>query len=78
MRNAGVQIEALVEYVELFQQGDSTIEARKQILIEQREQLIARIKEMKRALERLNAKIEAYETKIIPAERRLRKELNVK
>lgn len=77
MRNAGVQIEALVEYITLFQQGDSTIEARKKILIEQREQLIARIEEMKKALERLNAKIEAYETKILPAERRLRKELSI-
>ncbi|MCX7796095.1 MAG: MerR family transcriptional regulator [bacterium] len=78
MRNAGVQIEALVKYVELFQQGDATIEARKQILIEQRDQLIARIDEMKKALERLNAKIEAYETKIVPAEKRLREKLAVK
>ena len=29
MRAAGVQIEALIEYVALFQQGDSTINARK-------------------------------------------------
>lgn len=29
MRQAGVQIEALIEYVSLFQQGDSTREARK-------------------------------------------------
>lgn len=75
MRNAGVQIDALVKYVELFQEGDATIEARKQILIEQRDQLIARIEEMKKALERLNAKIESYETKIIPAEKRLREKL---
>lgn len=78
MRSAGVQIDALIKYVKLFQQGDATIEARKQILIEQRDQLIKRIEEMKKALERLNAKIEAYETKIIPAERILREELNIK
>lgn len=29
MRAAGVQIEALIEYVALFQQGDDTIDARK-------------------------------------------------
>ena len=29
MRAAGLQIEALIEYVALFQQGDSTIGARK-------------------------------------------------
>jgi len=31
MRKAGVQIEALIEYVALFQKGDDTLEARKQI-----------------------------------------------
>ena len=30
MRAAGVQIEALIEYVNLFQQGDGTIDARKE------------------------------------------------
>lgn len=39
MRKAGVQIEALVEYVKLFQEGDATIEARKEILLEQRERM---------------------------------------
>ena len=38
MRSAGVQIEALIEYVALFQQGDETIGARKALLIEQRDQ----------------------------------------
>lgn len=39
MRAAGLQIEALIEYVALFQQGDSTIGARKALLLEQRDQL---------------------------------------
>ncbi len=46
MRKAGVQIEALIEYVALFQQGDATVDARKAILIEQRAQLIERMEEM--------------------------------
>ena len=33
MHKAGVQIEALIEYVSLFQQGDSTVNARKMLLI---------------------------------------------
>jgi len=61
MRGAGVQIEALIAYVALFQQGESTFEARKQLLIEQRDQLIARMEEMRSSLERLNQKIERYE-----------------
>ncbi|GEA17566.1 MerR family transcriptional regulator [Moorella sp. E306M] len=72
MRSAGVQVETLIEYVTLVQQGDETIEARKQILIEQREKLLSRIEEMARALERLNFKIEQYETKLIPAENKLK------
>ncbi|AOQ22970.1 HTH-type transcriptional regulator AdhR [Moorella thermoacetica] len=73
MRSAGVQVETLVEYVTLLQQGDKTIEARKQILIEQREKLLSRIEEMEKALERLNFKIEEYETKLIPAENNLKR-----
>ena len=48
MRAAGVQIEALIEYVALFQQGDATVDARKAILIEQRDQLIERMEDMQR------------------------------
>ena len=38
MRNAGVSIEALIEYFDLFQKGESTINKRKTILLEQRDQ----------------------------------------
>ena len=72
MRKAGVQIDALIEYVTLFQQGDDTAEARKAILIEQREQLLKRMADMQASLERLNEKIERYEQVIIPAERKLK------
>ncbi len=79
MRSAGVEIEALVKYVKLFQEGDSTWEERKQILVEQRDKLQRKIEEMQKALERLNYKIQAYETHIREAEDRLKKkELIVK
>lgn len=61
MRNAGIQIEALIDYVTLFQQGDHTREARKQILVEQRELLNARVSEMQETLDYLNTKIEHYD-----------------
>lgn len=61
MRGSGVQVEALIEYVELFQKGRSTKEARKQILIEQRDLLATKLEEMQNTLARLNAKIERYE-----------------
>ena len=75
MRAAGVQIEALIEYVALFQQGDETIDARKAILIEQREQLIERMADMQRSLDRLNDKIDRYDQGLMMAERRLRDQL---
>ena len=61
MRSAGVQVEALIEYVSLFQQGDKTLEARKNLLIEQRERLLERMQELQASLDRLNEKIERYE-----------------
>ncbi len=73
MRGAGLPIEALIDYVALFQQGDRTVEARKSILVEQRDVLIERMKEMQSTLERLNLKIEHYEEGIHTAEKRLQK-----
>lgn len=73
MRGAGLPIEALIDYVALFQQGDITVEARKTILVEQRDVLVERMKEMQSTLERLNQKIEHYEEGIHAAEKRLQK-----
>jgi DNA-binding transcriptional MerR regulator len=72
MRNAGLPIEVLIEYVGLFQQGDATFKARKELLTEQREQLIARMDDMKKSLERLNYKIEQYENIVVPKEKELK------
>ena len=61
MRSAGVPIEALIEYVSLFRQGDDTADARKALLIEQRSLLIKRMEDMQATLDRLDKKIEHYE-----------------
>lgn len=71
MRSAGLPIEVLIEYVTLFRQGNSTIEARKEILIEQRGILEEKINFMTATLERLNHKIDNYDTIILSAENRL-------
>lgn len=71
MRASGVQIEALIEYVALFQKGDATMDARKALLVEQREQLRARMAEMQASLDRLDKKIEKYEKELLEKERRL-------
>lgn len=71
MRFASLPIEVLIEYVTLFRQGNSTIEARKEILIEQRGILEEKINFMTATLERLNYKIDNYDTIILSAENRL-------
>ncbi len=71
MRSAGLPIEVLIEYVQLFMQGDKTIEARKKILQEQREQLVIKMEEMKKILDKLNYKIEMYENTLLKKEKEL-------
>ena len=71
MRAAGVRIEALIEYVALFHQGDETLDARKNLLIEQRDQMIARMEDMQASLDRLNYKIERYEKGLMAKEENL-------
>ena len=61
MRGAGLPIEVLIDYVSMFQEGDSTIEARKELLMDQRKVLSDKIEEMKKILERLDYKIGLYE-----------------
>lgn len=71
MRSAGLPIEVLIEYVGLVQRGDKTIEARKDILKEQRELLIARMQEMQKTLDLLDHKIEVYENTVLKKEKRI-------
>jgi DNA-binding transcriptional MerR regulator len=71
MRSAGLPIEVLIEYVGLVQQGDQTIEARKEILMEQRKQLMARMKEMQKTLDLLDYKIKFYENAVLKKEKEM-------
>ena len=71
MRSAGLPIEVLIGYFDLIQQGDETTEARKEILIEQRDLLVARIAEMQETLDLLNYKIEVYENAVLKKEKEI-------
>ena len=71
MRSAGLPIEVLIEYMGLVQKGDKTIETRKEILKEQREQLMARMAEMQKTLGILNNKIKVYENAVLKKEKKL-------
>lgn len=69
MRGANVSIEALIEYMQLFAEGDATLAARKAILEEQRDLVRERIAEMQAGLDRLDYKIAHYEDLIVEAEK---------
>ena len=74
MRGAGLPIEVLIDYVQLFRKGDSTVPARKEILMKQREILRAKIEELQKTLARLDYKIELYESgKMKKCEEKLKK-----
>lgn len=75
MRGAGLPIEALTQYMNLVMQGDKTIEARKEILIDQRDLLAARIQEMQKTLDVLNYKISVYEEALLKKEQEMVQEV---
>ena len=61
MRNAGLPIESLIEYQSLFQEGDSTILARLDLLNNQMEILKSQKEQIEKTMERLSYKISRYE-----------------
>jgi MerR family transcriptional regulator, aldehyde-responsive regulator len=71
MRSAGLPVDVLIEYYALVQQGDGTMDARKEILQEQRTQLLARMAEMQETLDLLNHKIQVYENAVLKREQEL-------
>lgn len=61
MRDAGVEIEILIKYINLFEKGKSTVKARKQLLEEQREKLLEKQKNINETIDRLNYKLKLYD-----------------
>lgn len=64
MCNVGVPIEALIEYVKLYQEGDETFEARRQLLQEQLDALKEQHAQIEATMKRLKYKISRYENAV--------------
>lgn len=64
MRSAGLPVEVMIEYLKLFQLGDSTIPARLNLLTEQRNALLEQRKQIDVMLDKLNYKIARYEVAV--------------
>lgn len=65
MRCANIPIEALKRYIQLYKDGDKTINERREILLEQRDNINIKLEELQRAKERLDYKIELYDKRLL-------------
>ena len=63
-RAAGLSIEALIEYLKLYSEGNSTFQARLDLLNEQRAIWLAQQKQLVETLDRLDYKISKYESAV--------------
>lgn len=73
MRSAGVSVESLIQYMDLFEQGDSTLEERRNILLTQRDIILKKREDLNKSIEKLNYKIENYDM-LIEAQKNLLKD----
>lgn len=73
MREAGLPIEVLTQYIALYAKGNRTLQQRKNLLITERDRLKERIEQMQQTLKRLNYKISVYEQRIVACEKKLLK-----
>ena len=64
MRSAGVPVEMLIEYVKLFQEGDSTFKARRDLLAEARSDIQEQLDRISETAKLLDYKISRYDVAI--------------
>ena len=64
LRNAGMPVESLVEYLRLSQQGDDTFSERLELLKEQKENLKMQKRKLQDAMDRLDFKISRYQAAV--------------
>ena len=61
MRSAGVPVESIIEYVRLYQAGDTTLQARHDLLKDVHTKLVAQKQQMEAEIDRLAHKIRRYD-----------------
>lgn len=76
MRNAGLPIEVMIEYLDLFQKGDSTIPARLELLRSQMNALEEQKNQLEQTMDKLQYKINAYEDALKTGKLVLKKKAN--
>ena len=61
MRNAGVPVEMLIDYVHLFREGDGTFQARRDLLAEARQAIQEQMDKLQETAQLLDYKISRYD-----------------
>jgi len=65
-KKAGVPLESIREYIQLAIQGESTKEARREILLETKAELEKKMYDIQETLDVINYKVDTYEKKCEP------------
>lgn len=69
LRNAGMSIEALIEFVKLYREGKQTAGSRKSLLVDQRQDLKDQRKKIEKTIKYLDYKIDHFEDHTLNYER---------
>lgn len=72
MKDLGMSIERIIEYINLFKQGEHTVQSRKEVLIEQREEVSQKLADLQEMFNMLDHKIKNYESLMLSYEGKLR------
>lgn len=72
MRRAGLSIDVLKKYFELFKRGKRTLKARRDLLANERKILQERLVELQSTLQRLDYKITVYDQAIASKDKELK------
>ncbi|WP_251717274.1 MerR family transcriptional regulator [Lactobacillus agrestimuris] len=62
LRHSGVPVEKLIDYADMLRAGDSTLQAREDLLKEQLQELEGKKKDLNRSIDRLKHKISLYKS----------------
>jgi DNA-binding transcriptional MerR regulator len=60
LKKTGMPIKKIKEYIQLCLEGDSTLEIRRQIFLNHREEVVTEISDLQKNLEKIDSKLDYY------------------
>lgn len=66
LKSSGMTLEKIIEYTRLARSGEETIEARKILLEEERDRMIAKIEDINESLSIISFKLDNYYEEVVP------------